>query len=29
MVVGIDGVRDPMLAVIVSTSSYLDFMFMR
>jgi hypothetical protein len=24
-VVGVKGVRDPMLAVIVSTSSYLDF----
>jgi hypothetical protein len=29
MVVGIEGVRDPMLAVVVSTSSYLDFMSMR
>jgi hypothetical protein len=24
-VVGVKGVRDPMLAVVVSTSSYLDF----
>jgi hypothetical protein len=24
-VVGVEGVRDPMLAVVVSTSSYLDF----
>jgi hypothetical protein len=24
-VVGVDGVRDPMFAVLVSTSSYLDF----
>jgi hypothetical protein len=24
-VVGVEGIKDPMLAVVVSTSSYLDF----